>query len=116
MNGLRVVGNCDLDFTATRSRPSGTTRPVPGATLQAYSGEKGYQPNREEELFRMMQQGALISRDGHLYPDPGSPEGDRIAAKPLRADRRATACNPRPAGGFRPDMLEGLVERVRRPA
>ena len=68
MNGLRVVGNCDLDFTRDQKPTEWYDQArAGGATLQAYSGEKGYQPDREEELFRMMQQGALISRDGHLY-------------------------------------------------
>lgn len=83
MYGLRVIGECDLDFTRDQ-------KPVEwyalaresGATLQAYSGEKGYQPSREEELFRMMQQGALISRDGQLYHTLEALKGSNPAAGP----------------------------------
>ncbi len=68
MNGIRIAGETNIDFTQTGD-PQAMIAHVQqsGAVLQFYSGEKAYQPNRSEELFRMMQQGALISRDGHLY-------------------------------------------------
>ncbi len=68
MNGIRVEGETNLDFTKTTDPQSMIAEAKEsGATLQVYTGEKGYTPGRSEELFRMMQQGALISRDGHLF-------------------------------------------------
>ncbi|MEL7221433.1 MAG: DUF6495 family protein, partial [Bacteroidota bacterium] len=38
-----------------------------GAKMQIYSAEKAYRPDREQELFRMLEGGAQISRDGMLF-------------------------------------------------
>jgi hypothetical protein len=35
--------------------------------LKVFKAEREYQETREMELFRLMEQGALISKDGHLY-------------------------------------------------
>lgn len=68
MNGIRIIGETNVDFTQTGDPQTMMAQAQQsGATLQAYSGEKAYQPNRSEELFGLMQQGALISPDGHLF-------------------------------------------------
>ncbi len=68
MNGIRAIGETSLDFTQVKDPQAMMAEAkAGGTTLQAYSGEKAYDPGRSEELFRMMQQGALISRDGHLF-------------------------------------------------
>lgn len=66
--GLRVNGESQLDFTKSPDpQQMMQMLQLSGAKLQLYSAEKAYQPNRNEELFRMMQAGALISKDGFLY-------------------------------------------------
>lgn len=37
------------------------------AELKLYKSERDYKDSREMELFRLIEQGALISKDGHLY-------------------------------------------------
>ncbi len=68
LNGLRVKGETTLDFTQGQD-PEAMVAQVraSGAQVQVYTAEKGYQPDREQELFRMMESGALISKDGMLF-------------------------------------------------
>lgn len=68
MMGIQAQGSSELDFTKNES-PGQMMDQIQkaGAKLQLYSGEKAYQPNREQELFRMMESGALISKDGEMY-------------------------------------------------
>lgn len=68
MMGIQVKGATDMDFTKNES-PAQMMDQIQksGAQLQLYSGEKAYQPNRAQELFRMMESGALISKDGDMY-------------------------------------------------
>ena len=82
LNGLRVVGESDLDLTVNQDpREMMAQAQKSGATLQMYTGEKNYKPSRDEELFLMMQHGALISKDGFLFntleglKSPPQPEG-----------------------------------------
>lgn len=68
MLGLFIEGEGDLDFTQSFSPEEMVSRMKnSGAKLKMYSAEKGYQGDREQELFRMMEGGALISKDGKLY-------------------------------------------------
>ncbi|MEM6379966.1 MAG: DUF6495 family protein [Bacteroidota bacterium] len=68
MLGIKTNGSSNLDFTKNES-PAQMMDQVQksGAQLQLYSGQKAYQPNREQELFKMMESGALISKDGAMY-------------------------------------------------
>ena len=68
MLGNKTNGSSNLDFTKNES-PAQMMDQVQksGAQLQLYSGQKAYQPNREQELFKMMESGALISKDGAMY-------------------------------------------------
>jgi len=68
MMGLRIEGETDLDFTKN-SDPKSMIQMLQtaGANLQLYNAQKKYKDNdRSQEIFRMMQGGALIS-DGKLY-------------------------------------------------
>lgn len=68
MLGIKTNGSTSLDFTKNES-PAQMMDQIQksGAQLQLYSGQKSYQPNREQELFKMMENGALISKDGAMY-------------------------------------------------
>lgn len=66
--GLQIEGETDFDFTKNED-PAKMMAHIQrsGAKLQLYSAEKAYKPNREEELFRMLEGGARISKDGEMY-------------------------------------------------
>jgi hypothetical protein len=69
LNGLQIKGASDLDFTKEDVTPDrmGQLLRDSGAGLQLYTAEKAYQPSREQEIFRMLETGARISRDGLLF-------------------------------------------------
>lgn len=68
MNGLRVEGRTDLDFTRDLSPAQMLERLRESkARLQLYTAEKKYRKERSLEMFDMMENGALISRDGSLF-------------------------------------------------
>ncbi|MEO1712163.1 MAG: DUF6495 family protein [Bacteroidota bacterium] len=66
--GLTVQGESDIDFIRNDS-PEDMVKQLKssGAQLKMYQGEKAYKPNREAELFRMLEGGCLISKDGAMY-------------------------------------------------
>ncbi len=68
MNGILLEGESDLDLRQNIA-PEQMLQLMrkSGAKLKMFSGEKTYQPSREEEIFKLMEQGALISKDGALY-------------------------------------------------
>lgn len=68
LNGLRILGDTSLDFTQ-ESDPQQMLQllQLSGARLQLYTAEKTYTASREQELFELMEKGALISRDGALF-------------------------------------------------
>ena len=68
MIGLRIDGNSSIDFTQNQSPEQMLSLlQLSEAKLQMYQGEKAYKKDRAQELFDMMQNGALISKDGQLY-------------------------------------------------
>ncbi|MBR9923070.1 MAG: hypothetical protein GYB31_19760 [Bacteroidetes bacterium] len=68
MLGLFIEGNSDLDFTQNHPPEEMMARvKESGAKVKLYRAEKKYKGDRELELFRMMEGGALISREGKLY-------------------------------------------------
>ena len=68
MLGIRVEGSSNLDFTKNESPELMLAQmKLSEASLQLYRGEKAYEGPREHELFRMLESGALISRDGAMY-------------------------------------------------
>lgn len=68
MNGLRIEGETSVDLRDDLP-PQELMKQVhdAGAKMQVYSAEKEYRPNREQEVFRMLEGGALISRNGMLF-------------------------------------------------
>lgn len=68
MNGLMVDGKSDIDFTQAQD-PEEMSKLLSGsgARLKVYTAQKKYHPTRKKELFKMMEGGALISRDGALF-------------------------------------------------
>lgn len=68
LHGLRINGDSPVDF-ATDATFEAIVRQMDaaGAQLQIYSAQKSYHPNREQELFDMLEAGARISRDGALF-------------------------------------------------
>ncbi len=68
LNGLRVDGASSIDFTADLSAEQmiGLVR-LAEARVKLYTAEKEYSVGRNLELFRLMESGARISRDGALF-------------------------------------------------
>ena len=68
LNGLKVEGDTSINFTAIQD-PQEMASLLAGsaAKLQLYTAQKSYHPSRNEELFSMLENGALISRDGKLF-------------------------------------------------
>ena len=68
MMGLFIEGKSDLDFTQTL-QPNEMMEKfrTSGANLKLYSAEKAYKNGREAELFKMMENGCLIVKDGTLF-------------------------------------------------
>ena len=68
MIGLMIDGDSQLDFTAGQdSAQMLSLLQLSGARLKMYTAEKKYAKEREQELFDMLEDGARISKDGHLY-------------------------------------------------
>lgn len=68
MNGLRMEGEAEIDLT-TDLPPAEMMKILQKADvkLQIYTAEKAYLPDRSTELFRMLEGGAKISREGQLF-------------------------------------------------
>ncbi len=68
MMGLFVEGNVQIDFSKNTS-PEDIMTSVKnsGAAVKIYTAEKTYKGDRNQELFKMMENGCLISKDGALY-------------------------------------------------
>jgi hypothetical protein len=67
--GLKIDGDGELNFESLKS-PEALAKILQesDAKLQMYSAEKAYKDSdRNAELFRMMQAGASISKDGQMY-------------------------------------------------
>ena len=70
MNGLLIKGEAQLDFTADISGEDMIKRwqaSGGAAGLQLFSAERAYKDSKLKEVFILMEQGALISRDGALF-------------------------------------------------
>lgn len=68
MMGLMVEGDSQVDFTAPQDpQQMLALLQLSQARLRLYSAEKKYSKERALELFDMMENGALISRDGDLF-------------------------------------------------
>ncbi len=68
MLGLYIEGNTAIDFTKNHDADFLLqTLQESGANLKLYSAEKNYSDSKKAEAFTMLENGALISRDGRLY-------------------------------------------------
>lgn len=68
MIGIVIEGQSSLDFRQNLDPQQMMTQlSLSGAQLKLFKGEKTYKKERNIELFDLMEQGALISRDGHLF-------------------------------------------------
>lgn len=68
MLGLMVDEGAGIDFTKNQDPAEmSVLLQSSGASLKLYSAEKSYTGSREEELFRMIEHGCLISREGEMY-------------------------------------------------
>ena len=67
--GLILDGESEFDFTMPNSLELALQKMRKGELqLKVYTAEKGYRNgDREAELFRMIENGASISKDGGLY-------------------------------------------------
>jgi hypothetical protein len=66
--GIAVKPESGVDFTKNdSSREMMDVLKKTGEEIQIYTAEKGYNDNREAELFQMLESGCLISKDGHLF-------------------------------------------------
>jgi len=68
MMGLFVEGDVEVNFQTHFSKEKlielGKNA---NAQLKLYTAEKSYKNGREQELFRMLESGCLISKDGELF-------------------------------------------------
>ncbi|NRA49043.1 MAG: hypothetical protein HRU12_07900 [Phaeodactylibacter sp.] len=68
MNGLKVEGNTALDLTQQQNPQQMLQQlQLTGAKLKLYTAEKKYTTSKRMEIFHLMENGALISRDGALF-------------------------------------------------
>jgi len=66
--GIAVSPNAGVDFTKDLT-PQEMMEILKKSSqeIKIYTAEKGYNDNREQELFQMMESGCLISKDGYLF-------------------------------------------------
>lgn len=68
MIGLLIEGESTLDFRQNMPPQQMIQQlTLSGAQLKLFRGEKAYGKDRQQVLFQLMEQGALIAKDGHLY-------------------------------------------------
>ena len=68
MIGLLIEGESTLDFRQNIPPQQMIQQlTLSGAQLKLFRGEKAYAKDRQQVLFQLMEQGALITKDGHLY-------------------------------------------------
>ena len=68
LKGLLIEGESDYFFNIHESPEKMLANlPTSDVSLQIISAERAYQEEREMELFKLMEQGALISKDGNLF-------------------------------------------------
>lgn len=68
MNGLFVEGNIEFDFKKEMGPEQMMSElKSSGAKLKLYTAEKQYKIGKQEEAFKMIENGALISKDGAIF-------------------------------------------------
>ncbi|PHI21653.1 hypothetical protein CEQ90_02250 [Lewinellaceae bacterium SD302] len=69
MNGMMIEGTTDLDLSNENISPEEMLRQMraSGASVKLYAGERKYRDgDRDQDIFLLMEQGALIS-DDHMF-------------------------------------------------
>lgn len=68
MNGLKIEGESSVDLTQQQNPQQMQQQlQLTGAKLKLYTAEKKYADSKKMEIFQLMENGALISRDGALF-------------------------------------------------
>lgn len=68
MLGVRIVGPSTLDFRGDDTPEQMMAKMnSANANLQLFAGEKAYNKSKQMEAFQLMEQGALISKDGAMF-------------------------------------------------
>lgn len=68
MKGIFIDGETDITFDLEEIPEKMLAKfQHTDVELKVFKAEKEYKDSREMELFRLLEQGALISKDGHLY-------------------------------------------------
>lgn len=68
MMGIAISSNAGVDFTKDlTAKDMMEILKKNSQEIQIYTAEKGYNDNREQELFQMMESGCLISKEGYLF-------------------------------------------------
>lgn len=68
MLGVQVAPDAPVDFTQNISPEQMSGQMIlSGSKMKMYRGEKKYRKERNLEIFDLMEQGALISKDGKMY-------------------------------------------------
>lgn len=68
MNGLMIEGETDLDLSDATASPQAMIEQLQksGASVKLYSGERAYRGEKDQDIFLLMEQGALIS-EGQMF-------------------------------------------------
>ncbi|MGB1216585.1 MAG: DUF6495 family protein [Saprospiraceae bacterium] len=68
MFGLFIQGESDIDFRKEDDTQSMMTKiQTTGASVKLFAGEKKYKFTKEMEIFKVMEEGALISKDASMF-------------------------------------------------
>ena len=68
MLGVKVDEHAPVDFTRGDSPEQMSGQMImSGNKMNMYRGEKAYRKDRKQEVFDLMESGALISKDGQLF-------------------------------------------------
>lgn len=66
--GLLVKGATAFDFTQNADPATMMQQiQISGASVQFFQAERAYKKDRNQDIFELIQKGALISKDGTLY-------------------------------------------------
>ncbi|NJK83988.1 MAG: hypothetical protein HC912_09450 [Saprospiraceae bacterium] len=66
--GVRIVGQTQLDFTKNSTAEQMLQQmQLSGADLQLYAASRAYRKEKKMEIFDLLEQGALISKQGEMF-------------------------------------------------
>ena len=67
LNGLRLSGNKEIDFRKSEELDLKRLYLEYGGDLALFSAEKGFQKEKNQEIFALLEAGCLIQKNGELY-------------------------------------------------